>query len=62
MNMTHDQKIEVRPSTLNNLFVDVMNGHCRIPRFQREYIWNKSKVIELFDSIYFEYPIGSFFL
>ena len=59
---TLEQKIEVRPSTLNNLIVGVSNGQYRIPRFQREFVWNKSKVVELFDSIYREYPIGSFFL
>jgi hypothetical protein len=55
-------KIEVKPSTLNNLVVAVEQGDYRIPQFQREYVWEKSKVVELFDSIYKEYPIGSFFL
>ena len=33
-----------------------------MPEFQREYVWPKKKVLELFDSIYREFPIGSFFL
>ena len=42
--------------------VAVEKGQYRIPQFQREYVWEKTKVLELFDSIYKEYPIGSFFL
>ncbi len=56
------QKIQVIPDTLNNLVVGVSKGVYRIPQFQREYVWEKSKVIELFDSIYREWPIGTFFL
>jgi len=54
--------IRVIPDTLNNLIVAVEKGHYRIPQFQREYVWEKTKVLELFDSIYKEFPIGSFFL
>jgi len=57
-----DQKIRVIPDNLNNLIIAVQKGYYRIPQFQREYVWEKSKVISLFDSIYKEYPIGSFFL
>ena len=56
------QKIRVVPDTLNNLVVAVAKGQYRIPQFQREYVWSKPKVVELFDSIYREFPIGSFFL
>ena len=59
---TNDQKIRVMPDNLNNLIIAVQKGDYRIPQFQREYVWEKSKVISLFDSIYKEYPIGSFFL
>jgi len=61
--MSHDEsRIEVRPSMLKNLMADVSSGAFRIPQFQREFVWSKSKTIELFDSIYREYPIGSFFI
>jgi len=56
------RNIEVRPTTLQNLVAEVANGNFRIPRFQRNYVWPPKKVLELFDSIYQEYPIGSFFL
>ena len=37
-------------------------GTLRVPRFQRDFVWERSKIIALLDSIYKEYPIGSFFL
>ena len=60
--MSARENIRVIPDTLNNVVVAVNQGQYRIPQFQREYVWERSKVIELFDSIYKEYPIGSFFL
>jgi len=57
-----ERKIEVKPSTLANLVADVASGRYRIPQFQRDYVWNRAKVRALFDSIYQEFPIGSFFL
>jgi len=54
--------IRIFPDTLNNIVIDVEKGRYRIPQFQREFVWEKAKVIELFDSIYQEFPIGSFFL
>src|SRR5262249_46128136 len=45
-------------STLMN---DIENGRVRLPPFQREFVWGPPKVIELVDSIYKGYPIGSFF-
>ncbi len=56
------QNIRVVPDTLDGLVHSVRRGEYRIPQFQREYVWEKTKVVSLFDSIYHEYPIGSFFL
>lgn len=33
----------------------------RIPRFQRAYVWERSKIVNLLNSIYNQFPIGSFF-
>jgi len=57
-----ERNIEVRPSTLRNLVSDVASGAYRIPQFQREFVWKKSKVVKLLDSISKEFPIGSFFI
>jgi hypothetical protein len=43
------------------LMNDIENGRVRLPPFQREFVWSPSKVIELMDSIYKGFPIGSFF-
>lgn len=60
--MSSNQNIRVFAETLNNLIVAVSRGEYRIPQFQREYVWEMSKVLSLFDSIYKEYPIGSLFI
>ena len=38
----------------------IQKGEWKIPRFQREFVWEKRKVIELLDSMYRGFPIGSF--
>lgn len=34
-------------------------GIIHIPEFQREFVWNEQKILDLLDSIYKSYPIGS---
>lgn len=56
------EKIKVEPSLkLGDIIRDVERGKLRIPRFQREFVWERSKVVRLLDSIYRQFPIGSFF-
>lgn len=40
----------------------IMEGEIKVPPFQRAYVWKKEQVIELMDSIYNDYPIGSVLL
>ena len=47
---------------LNLVFHELEQGNMRIPRFQRSYVWERSKIVKLLNSIYHEFPIGSFFL
>ena len=47
---------------LSRIFQELEQGNMRIPRFQRSYVWERSKIVKLLNSIYSEYPIGSFFL
>lgn len=35
------------------------DGTIHIPEFQREFVWTEDKIIDLLDSIYRNYPIGS---
>lgn len=47
---------------IGRIFSELENGNMRIPRFQRAYVWERSKIVKLLNSIYCQYPIGSFFL
>lgn len=38
----------------------VDDGNIHIPDFQRKFVWTKNKILDLLDSIYKGYPIGSF--
>lgn len=56
------QKIQVlNQLKLSDVINDIERGRLKIPRFQREFIWERTKVVKLLDSIYNEFPIGSFF-
>lgn len=48
--------------SLPDVVGSIKKGKWKIPRFQREFVWEKSKVVDLLDSMYKEFPIGSFFL
>ncbi len=57
-----EQKINIVANwTLQHLISQMQAGNIKIPRFQRDYIWEKSKVVKLLNSIYNQYPIGSLF-
>src|ERR1017187_8864065 len=61
--MAQPTKIEIRNIRLENLIADMESkGILRIPRFQRDYVWERSTVAELLDSIYRKAPFGIFFL
>lgn len=47
---------------LQRIFTELECGNMRIPRFQRAYVWEPSKIVKLLGSIYNQYPIGSFFI
>ena len=41
------------------LMSQIKEGRIKIPDFQREFVWERSQIISLLDSIYHHYPIGS---
>ena len=47
---------------LTGVICDLRKGNIRIPDFQRDYIWTPDQVLELLDSIWNGYPIGSVLL
>lgn len=58
-----EQKIEIINNwNLKKVFNELETGNIKIPRFQRGYVWERSKIVKLLNSIYSQYPIGSFFI
>src|SRR5579864_775309 len=53
--------IEVVRWELPRLIASIQDGRLRIPDFQRDWVWERRKVVALLDSINREFPIGSFF-
>src|SRR5580658_8018175 len=47
---------------ITNLAAQVLDGTIRLPKFQRDFVWTRQQVLDLFDSIARGYPIGSFLL
>jgi len=50
---------EARTEKVEDLVERVRRGLVRVPRFQRDLKWGSSDVVDLFDSLYRGYPIGS---
>ena len=57
-----DSKIETGDKQINEIIGDINQVRIKLPPFQRGYVWNSGQVIDLLDSIYNSYPIGSFIL
>jgi len=58
-----EKKIEIVNNwNLKDIFNEMEKGNIKIPRFQRGYVWERSKIVKLLNSIYTQYPIGSFFI
>jgi len=43
---------------LHNLLNDIETGIIALPELQRPFVWNNTKVRDLFDSLYKGLPIG----
>ena len=54
--------IETNIRLLSLLLEDLRSGKLQIPPFQREFVWTREKIKQLFDSINQSYPIGSIIL
>jgi hypothetical protein len=60
MSFTPLQPPEATARSIEDLLRDARNGKIRIPQFQRSFRWEQQHILDLFDSIYRGYPIGSF--
>ncbi|MEM6842126.1 MAG: DUF262 domain-containing protein [Bacteroidota bacterium] len=47
---------------IEELVLAVKSGDIKLPKFQRPFVWTKTDIIKLWDSIYNGYPIGSILL
>lgn len=45
--------------SVGDLLESISAGEMRIPRFQRPYVWSTDDMLQLFDSVFLGYPIGS---
>lgn len=54
--------IETNIRLLSLLLEDLKSGKLQIPPFQREFVWTREKIKQLFESINQSYPIGSIIL
>ena len=59
--MPQSEPIDPGKYNFPTLMNDLDNGRVRLPPFQREFVWSPAKVIDLMDSIYKGFPIGSLF-
>ena len=54
--------IETNIRLLVHLLDELRSGKLQIPPFQREFVWTREKIKQLFESISHSYPIGSIIL
>lgn len=57
--MSTKLNIEPRVRSLVSYLNEIENGVVQIPSFQRDYVWSRDDIKDLFDSIKNRYPIGS---
>ncbi len=60
MKYTRDPKPEIL--RIEELVNNVKVGDIKLPKFQRPFVWKKSDILALWDSVYNGYPIGSILL
>ena len=57
-----ERRPEARTESIESLVEKARRGFIRVPKFQRGLSWTKRDVIDLFDSVFHGYPIGSLLL
>lgn len=57
--MKKNINIETQIRSMTKILDDLRQGIIQIPPFQREFVWERNNIRELFDSIRNNYPIGS---
>jgi Protein of unknown function DUF262 len=59
-----DETPEITPQVVHliDLLKWAREGRLRVPKFQRDFVWRRQDIVDLFDSISKQYPIGTMFL
>lgn len=59
-----DETPEITPQVVHliDLLKWAREGRLRVPKFQRDFVWRRQDIVDLFDSISRQYPIGTLFL
>jgi hypothetical protein len=50
------------PGRIEELASRILSGDILLPKFQRDFVWSKTQILELWDSIAKNYPMGSVLL
>ena len=55
---------DIAPSSLKiqKIMQKIESGEIKVPAFQRGFVWKQDQVIDILDSIYKDYPVGSILL
>ncbi len=64
MSDAKDETPEITPQVVHliDLLKRAREGRLRVPNFQRDFVWRRQDIADLFDSIARQYPIGTLFL
>lgn len=57
--VAHNRVIQTENRTITEFIAMMAGGKFLIPSFQRYFVWDAGKIINLWDSIFHFYPIGS---
>lgn len=60
--MNSNIRIETQIRSLTTLLEELRQGSLQVPPFQRDFVWDRDSIKDLFDSIRNNYPIGSILL
>ena len=60
--MTLRAEIEPKARKIDKLLNEMEDGQIKLPAFQRGFVWKQGQVLDLLDSIYNDYPIGTILL
>ena len=55
---------EIQPSALkiDRILSRIAEGDIKVPAFQRGFVWSQGQIIDMLDSLYHNYPVGSVLL